>query len=499
MKKLLEIVTNYEPVLRRSLIIIAIYILSAKIAVSNSVSFIDSDIWWHLRAGKWIFENQNLPTIDPFSTLGGAEWIAYSWLYELLQYFLFSIFGLPAFVIYTLAITLLVTWVLFSILQRAGSNIPLILALTPLGMLAMGGLLQNRSYLLSILFFAVEMHVICGAIKSNSAHRLFLLPFLFIIWANIHIQFIFGLFAYFMIMLNYFYGEMSFQRIENHNRKKNNKKAWIGIGIASVLATLVTPYHFFIYIHLAKIVHQTDYYKFIDELRPVQFKGFNEWAFLFMVLLATFVMGWERKIRPFLFILFGIAAVISFRAFRDVWFVVILGLIIIGDAFPAKGGPQALKTNKYLAVISIAVGIFVMFGYYNVSNTTLQRNVRRNYPVQASDYIERNGFSGPIFSSFEWGGYLIWRLPDHKVSMDSRAYPYGEERFLKRLNVLNGKGNWYEDFDLQSAKAIILNPDLPLSGILRSDQKYKLVYEDETSLVFIPHYKTHKENHAIIR
>jgi hypothetical protein len=83
--------------------------------------------------------------------------------------------------------------------------------------------------------------------------------------------------------------------------------------------------------------------------------------------------------------------------------------------------------------------------------------------------------------------------------MDSRAYPYGEERFLKRLNVLNGKGNWYEDFDLQSAKAIILNPDLPLSGILRSDQKYKLVYEDETSLVFIPHYKTHKENHAIIR
>jgi len=499
MKIFTEIITNCEPILRRSLIVIAIYILSAKMAISNSVSFIDSDIWWHLRAGKWIFENQKLPTIDPFSTLDGAEWIAYSWLYELLQYSLFSIFGLLAFVIYTLAVALLITWVLFSLLQRAGANISLILALTPLGMLAIGGLLQNRSYLMSILFFAMEMHVIYYAIKSNNVPRLFLLPFLFIMWANIHIQFIFGLFAYFFIMLDHFYVEMSSQKIENHNREKNYKKAWIGIGIASILATLITPYHVLIYSVLAKIVQQTDYYKFIDELRPVQFKGFNEWAFLFTALLATFVMGWERKIRPFLFILFGTAAMISFRSFRDVWFVVILGIIIIGNAFQTKRDKQTLKANKYLVIISLGISIFIMFRFYDVSNTELERIVKKNFPVQASGFLERNGLSGPILSSFEWGGYLIWRLPGCRVSMDSRTLPYGYERFLRRMNVLNGKGDWFNDPDLKSAKVILLNPDLPLSGVLRLDQRYKLVYEDKTSLVFIPNYQPNREDHIVIR
>ena len=71
--------------IRQLLAFIALYSLQYLSIASTAV--LDFDIGWHIRTGQWIFEHDNIPTVDPFSVYGHDKpWVAYSWLFELIVY-----------------------------------------------------------------------------------------------------------------------------------------------------------------------------------------------------------------------------------------------------------------------------------------------------------------------------------------------------------------------------------------------------------------------------
>jgi len=52
-----------------------------------SKPLINPDIFWHLSAGKFIFENSKIPYTDFLSwTLNGKEWIDFEWLSQVIYY-----------------------------------------------------------------------------------------------------------------------------------------------------------------------------------------------------------------------------------------------------------------------------------------------------------------------------------------------------------------------------------------------------------------------------
>ena len=55
---------------------LAVFAMAARISV-------DTDTWWHLRAGQWIVENRQIPREDAFSyTRAGEAWEYPGWLVE---------------------------------------------------------------------------------------------------------------------------------------------------------------------------------------------------------------------------------------------------------------------------------------------------------------------------------------------------------------------------------------------------------------------------------
>jgi hypothetical protein len=55
---------------------------------------LDSDTWWHLRAGQWIVDNRAIPQTDPFSyTRLGASWRYPGWLVEIPMYLIYKVTG----------------------------------------------------------------------------------------------------------------------------------------------------------------------------------------------------------------------------------------------------------------------------------------------------------------------------------------------------------------------------------------------------------------------
>ncbi len=54
----------------------------------------DADVWWHLRAGRWILEHRAVPWVDPF-TFGsaGQPWVDVHWLFQVGLTLAFGAFG----------------------------------------------------------------------------------------------------------------------------------------------------------------------------------------------------------------------------------------------------------------------------------------------------------------------------------------------------------------------------------------------------------------------
>jgi hypothetical protein len=99
--------------------------------------------------------------------------------------------------------------------------------------------------------------------------------------------------------------------------------------------------------------------------------------------------------------------------------------------------------------------------------------------------VEERGYEGPLYNAFNWGGYLIWRLPTLPVAMDGRTNLHGDERIERSLATWLGRKDWASDPELMAARLVIADIDNPLTSLLQFDPRFELVYKDELAAVFV--------------
>src|SRR5262249_28428776 len=141
-------------------------------------------------------------------------------------------------------------------------------------------------------------------------------------------------------------------------------------------------------------------------------------------------------------------------------------------------------------VLCFGVGIAAQVG---MTEDWLREELAKHYPVAATDEVRTRGYPGPVYNHFNWGGYLIWRLPHVLVSMDGRCNIFGDALMERSIHTTQGLRNWKgqpeegwdTDPELAAAKMVFLQADLPLVALLRQDRRFRLVYEDRVAVVFV--------------
>jgi hypothetical protein len=475
-----------EETVRRLLLLVALYAMPVVWAI---MPIIDPDIWWHLRTGRWIIEHGTAPMLDWFSIFGmGKLWVAYSWLFELLVYGLYRVFGLVGLVLYTAVLALMVALALHALVRRFEPRFPVAVVLTGLALCAIFPLLNPRPWLLTILFFVIVLDILLTARQLGDTRRLWLLPLLFALWANVHIQFIYGLFV-----LGLATAEPLIDRFLRRSTGVDRVLApplgcMLYVTTACVVATLATPYHVLLYRTLFEVIVQTGPLYYISEMQALSFRSLSDWCVLATVLGAVFSLAWQRQLRPFPLLLLVAGCFLSFRASRDVWFVVVAAVAIIATAHAPAMAVERFRLTKFRALL-VAVGIIVVCVVVShrrdISERSLEARLARTYPAAAAAVIEERGYTGPLYNSYNWGGYLIWRLPHLPVAMDGRANLHGDERIQRALETWSGKRSWASDPELAAARLVISSVDWPLASLLRLDARFELVHEDEVAAVFI--------------
>src|SRR5262249_17299916 len=144
---------------------------------------------------------------------------------------------------------------------------------------------------------------------------LYALPFLFWLWASIHIQFIHGLIVLAMFAFEFLLNWLvRYKSVETCLPTKS-----VFVFLACVLATLLTPYTLHLSATLFQYAAQKNIYQSISEMLAISFREPFHFAIPILALGAAMALGWSRNLRPMYLalLLFGVA--LGFRSIKDSW------------------------------------------------------------------------------------------------------------------------------------------------------------------------------------
>ncbi len=146
-----------------------------------------------------------------------------------------------------------------------------------------------------------------------------------------------------------------------------------------------------------------------------------------------------------------------------------------------------LTPRRWALVTAVLAGLMLLIAWKrDLSAENLRQKVAGVFPVEAAAAIAERGYEGPLFNDFNWGGYLIWSLPQLPVVLDGRTNLHGEERILRIGNTWAAGPRWRDDPDLAGAGVILADAQSPLAGVLVLDVRFQLVYQDALACVFVP-------------
>jgi hypothetical protein len=477
--------------------LVALYAIPVLVCLRPGV---DWDLWWHLRVGQWVVENGTVPQHDPFSAFGHDKpWVAYSWLFEVLVYGLQRAFGLAGAIVYQTVLALAVVAAVHRLVARREPRFVVATALTAVAVLALAALFKQRPWMFTILFTTLTLDVVLDLRAGRPNRVTWWLPVLYVLWANIHIQFVYGLFILGLACVAPII-DIGVRRPGTVSDEEPGGKptpcrvvALVMLTGLCVLATLVSPYQLRIYAVVLEYATQPGPFRYVNELKALEFREIPDWTMLALGAAAAFALGQRRRLSSFDVILLAAAAYFAFRARRDLWFLVIAALAVLTTQCQRDADPATRFAFSWRRVGVVAAALVLLvpaiWQARRLSAAHLEQAVGEVFPAEAVKFVRAQGYDGPLFNDFDWGGYLIWSLPEHPVVVDGRTNLHGEDRLARLGAAWAGAPGWRDDPDLAASRLVIANAATPLAALLASDPRFERVYADDLAWVYVARRK----------
>src|SRR5207237_866872 len=143
-------------------------------------------------------------------------------------------------------------------------------ALFSAALLALGPVMSERPWLFTILFSTLLLEVLLDLRDGRPTRRHWLLPLMFVLWANLHVQFIYGLLILGVACAAPLADRLLRCASPTHTIAHAGSKAWwalVALTCLCSLATLINPYHAQLYQVVFEYgTHQTPL-EVVNELR----------------------------------------------------------------------------------------------------------------------------------------------------------------------------------------------------------------------------------------
>ena len=483
------------PRLLTAIVFIAIFTMAVRVPA-------DTDTWWHLASGRYIIQNLTIPTVDPFShTRAGQLWIDHGWLAQIFWYGLYALGGWAAL---SLAVAGLVTASFWLVWRQIEAN-PFVAAFSVvLGAIVSSVVWVARPQMISFLLTALTAYLL-HRFKRHNGRLLPWLPLVMLFWANIHGGFAIG----FMLMLAYLLGE-TVNHLTQH--QADPVVSWprlrhlllvIGLSLAVVV---INPHTWRMWLYPFQTVGIGALRDFIQEWQSPNFH--LPYVQPFAVMLLLILAAVARSPRPADWTdlaLVGMWALWGLFAARNI---AIFGLVTApvlaryADAawlrqweiwgytrppFSAPGRsrlprPKLILNWLLLILIVIAALVKIYIPLTPKANLTAEQD---SLPYGAVEFIRQHQPPGPMFNSYNWGGYFIFKLwPDYPVYIDGRTDLYDDAFIRRYLGVMLADDDWAQALTDDGIQLVVIEQNSVLAKFLRQNLDWRELYRDDMAVIF---------------
>ena len=488
----------------RVVILLALFSAAAVYESAHLSSINAPELWVHLRTGRWILENRAVPHSSLFSQYSNLPWRDSSWGVDLLLGVAYKLLGLRAIPIVLMVFKTALAVVMFLLARSAGTGFWTAVAASAIVQVIIPGL-QPLPYVFSVILFAVELQWLLESRHSGSARRLWWLPLLFVFWANLHSQFVAGLFLLVLflttLLIEHWLRLLGVGWLSPLIRPLPLRDVGPVCGL-TILATLVTPYGWRMFTNPFEALYSDVGFKFFAEMSALSFRRPPEYALMLLVMATFLALGRRRSLEVFEVLTLLATVVIGFRIQRDSWMVVLAAILVLSFVSADKQVDETSRRRQIrfweLGTVT-ALTVVILFGaaVRLPDQNSLMSRISRNYPVKACDFMTSHQLPTPLFHAYSWGSFLTWYAPQYPVVVDNRVELYGDKILGEYFDVIGGKERLDEHPMVAGAGTLLLEKDSAMAKALSKlpglKSRYTLVYSDDIARVFVPASQSQKQ------
>jgi tetratricopeptide (TPR) repeat protein len=480
----------------------------------------DTDLWWHLAAGRVMVEERRWIVKDPFAAdTFGRPWVDVHWLFQVLVYRLHRWGGIAAVVVAKIAlIGLGVGLTVRALCTRLARGLWLPAAVTVLAVLYPARHLMLARPTIFTLVAMTLMLLIVERVRREDRLRWALLLFpVQVVWANLQGLYLLGP----AIVACFVVGDAAAAwlagRVSRPPRFAGPSRRVL-LGLVAlvplmVLASALTPYGFHglrlpfvLFGRIDALSGQVFSREVSENLSPwlleratpgvlSTFKWLAALVFLSFLpafaRLPGFARGFAALPKLFLVTLFFVLALLANR--NILLFLWIAGPILVENLavlVPARGERWLLRGLALTAVFGLAA---LVWGRVREARgePPISELAPFRVPQQAVErFLALELPAGPIFCSDRYGGYLAWRLyPNGQPMMDGRLVLRSAQSYAEHLALGEHPENFEAYRQRHGIRTVMVPsayPDrfLPLVVWLYRQPAWRLLYTDGTQTLF---------------
>ncbi len=482
----------------------------ALLAVGRDRMMRDPGTLWHTVVGEDILTSGHITDTDRFSfTFGGKTWLAQQWLGECIMALVHRAAGLDGLLLMACAILALTYAAVAARLNRSGLPAFHAIFITLLVIAASSHHFMPRPHLATIAFtgltFAILVDVEAG---RATVRRLWLLPLIIAIWTNIHGGALGG-----VAMIAMACGGWIALALIGRRPAPASPVTLVLITILSAAATLANPFGPRLPKLWIDLMSMKSLPLIMVEHAPLQPTapegimilvlglGYAVACFkvrraglrvTWLIPLVWFILGLSRiRHGP----LFAITAAIALADILPMVFS--KGVSLSRGMAAAVGGHVASRARTprspwLLVPILTIVAIFTLQSLrieLPLIGSNWARLSAENWPVAATEVLREELKSptanGRVFNALNFGGYLIYKLPDAKIYIDDRCELYGESGLSDYLNLMRNPARFDEVARQYDIRAAIIRSKSRLADHLVKSPEWTERHRDDLAAAFM--------------
>ena len=468
---------------------------------------LETDMWWHLRAGEETLLSKEVYSVDTFSfTREGADWINHSWLSQVLMLLIFrvgSYYGLSIWVGVCAVLSML-----FVYLQMKGH--PLLRSAVLLFAAVVSSVVWSpRPQIHTLVLFSLLGYLIFKYRSTKDIKYLIGTLPIFVLWGNLHGGYVLGI----ILMGSVIIGEILNKVLLNDLA---DNISWRQISIFAVfmvsgfLVVLINPFGLDMWRIPFNTVGVETLQNVINEWASPDFHQAFQQPMLWMLLGVFSLIGLSKnridgaELVPL--VAFSWAAMVARRNFGP--FAIIAAPIfskylasLIDDwlsvatmKFPRVNSflERSTQNNRDLKpgiknfLNLTLIGLLLVGAGWKIANVNEREFVlqaeRGVFPVDAVEWLKSSGITGNMFNDYNWGGYLIWHMRETPIFVDGRTDLFGDEILDDYLNIMDQDLRWGEVFEKYEIDFMLICTDsVPVDLIER--QGLRIEYIDDMSVI----------------